>query len=174
MSAFIPPWSSRYSGGVPHETPASQLRVSDAERSEVSEVLSKHYAEGRLDEAELNERLQKAMSARTRGDLSGLLVDLPSLAPALPEAPVRRRGGRFALSLLVVVMFLAALSSPVWSWHFPWLFIAIVFFVVWRLSHRRRNRLHHPYGGGGRWGGPGTHQAPYGSTQRGSCGGSWV
>jgi hypothetical protein len=34
------------------------MRVSDAERAEVAGELSKHFGEGRLDEAELDERLR--------------------------------------------------------------------------------------------------------------------
>ena len=40
------------------------MRVSDAERNEVAEQLSKHYADGRLDAAEFKERLDQAMSAK--------------------------------------------------------------------------------------------------------------
>ena len=42
------------------------LRVSDAERSEVADRLAEHYGEGRLDEAEFNERVDQAMRAKTR------------------------------------------------------------------------------------------------------------
>ena len=41
------------------------MRVSDAERNEVAEELSKHYADGRLDAAEFKERLDQAMGAKT-------------------------------------------------------------------------------------------------------------
>ena len=53
--------------------PDNNLRIGDAERNEVSELLSKHYSDGRLDAAEFQERLDKAMSAKTRSDLSGFV-----------------------------------------------------------------------------------------------------
>jgi hypothetical protein len=153
MSAFMPPWSS-WSPGRSRGVPDPQMRVSDAERSQVSETLSKHYSEGRLDEAEFNERLHKAMSAKTRGDLSGLLVDLPPVAAATPVVATRRHRGRFGLLVIAVFLFFMALSSPVWAWrwgiwHFPWLLVAIVFFVIWRISHAGRGHYHRHYGPGG-------------------------
>ena len=70
----------------------STLRVSDAERNAVADKLSRHYADGRLDEAEFKERLDAAMSAKTQGDLAGLFDDLPPLATE-PPPPPRAAGG---------------------------------------------------------------------------------
>src|SRR5580693_942254 len=73
-------------------TPAdADLRASDAERNEVADRLSSHFAEGRLDQVEFKTRLDTAMSATTRGDLDGLFDDLPRLAVELPPPPPRRR-----------------------------------------------------------------------------------
>jgi uncharacterized protein DUF1707 len=87
-------------GGSPRpgKTGAGQLamRVSDAERTEVADQLSRHYGEGRLDEGELSRRLDQVMTATTYGDLSGVLQDLP--APALARQP-DRRGSRDARSV---------------------------------------------------------------------------
>jgi GntR family transcriptional regulator len=67
------------------------LRVSDAEREAVADQLAGHFAAGRLDQAEFDDRVGRAMSARTRADLSGLFADLSETgAPAVPELP---RGG---------------------------------------------------------------------------------
>ena len=60
--------------------PDADLRASDAERNEVAEKLSHHYADGRLDQTEFKSRLDRAMGATTRGDLGGLFDDLPPLA----------------------------------------------------------------------------------------------
>jgi GntR family transcriptional regulator len=66
------------------------LRVSDAEREAVTDRLAEHFAAGRLDQAEFDDRAGRAMSARTRGDLRGLVAGLPDTgAPAGPE---RARG----------------------------------------------------------------------------------
>ena len=65
----------------------AQLRASDDERNDVADKLSRHFAEGRLDEVEFKSRLDACMSAKTRGELNGLFHDLPRLA----TAPSRRR-----------------------------------------------------------------------------------
>ena len=70
--------------------PDQQMRVSDADRQAVADRLAVHYGDGRLDQAEFDERAGRAMSARTRGDLRGLVAGLPDTgAPAGPE---RARG----------------------------------------------------------------------------------
>ena len=66
------------------------LRVSDAERDEVTERLSRHFADGRLDQSEFTARLGRATGAVTRGDLDGLFDDLPRL----PDEPPPPRTGR--------------------------------------------------------------------------------
>jgi hypothetical protein len=66
----------------------SSLRASDADREAVAERLREAAAEGRLEPDELEDRLHRALRARTYGDLGRLVADLP--------APSRRgrRGGR--------------------------------------------------------------------------------
>jgi len=71
--------------------PGQHLRVSDAEREAVTDQLAEHFAAGRLDQAEFDDRVERAMSAKTWADLSGLFAGLPGTrAPAVPELP---RGG---------------------------------------------------------------------------------
>jgi GntR family transcriptional regulator len=68
------------------------LRVSDAEREAVTDRLAEHFAAGRLNQAEFDNRVGRAMSAKTRADLSGLFAGLPGTgASAVPELP--RWGG---------------------------------------------------------------------------------
>ncbi|MGZ4486748.1 MAG: DUF1707 SHOCT-like domain-containing protein [Nocardioides sp.] len=55
-----------------------RLRVSDAERHQVAEVLREAAGEGRLDLDELDARLEAAYAARTYADLVPLTVDLPA------------------------------------------------------------------------------------------------
>jgi hypothetical protein len=55
-----------------------QLRASDRDRDQVVEILQVAAGDGRLTAAELDERLDAALSARTTGDLAGLTADLPS------------------------------------------------------------------------------------------------
>lgn len=56
----------------------ADVRVSDAERHEVIEQLSRHTGEGRLTLDEFEERVELALEARTRGELDTTLRGLPS------------------------------------------------------------------------------------------------
>jgi hypothetical protein len=66
-----------------------ELRASDREREETVTQLREHGAAGRLDVDELEERIGSAYAARTRGDLSALLRDLPGALRPRATAPVR-------------------------------------------------------------------------------------
>ncbi|GAB3508676.1 DUF1707 SHOCT-like domain-containing protein [Amycolatopsis cihanbeyliensis] len=55
------------------------LRVSDAEREHVVELLKRAIGRGMLDLDEFTERTDTALAARTRGELNAVLVDLPGL-----------------------------------------------------------------------------------------------
>jgi len=65
----------------------SRLRISDADRHRVSELLRQAAGEGRLDIDELDERLEAAYAAKTYGDLVPLTADLPLGATQHPTAP---------------------------------------------------------------------------------------
>jgi hypothetical protein len=56
----------------------SEIRVSDEERELAVRVLRHHYAAGRISSAELEERIERAYGATTRGDIDEVLYDLPS------------------------------------------------------------------------------------------------
>jgi hypothetical protein len=72
------------------------MRVSDAEREAAAAELREHFASGRLDQAELDERLSAVFAARTRGDLNALFADLPSAGHAWAGAGATG-GGPWAL-----------------------------------------------------------------------------
>jgi hypothetical protein len=63
----------------------SRLRISDADRHRVAELLREAAGEGRLDIEELDERLEAAYSAKTYGDLVPLTADLPLGAAQHPQ-----------------------------------------------------------------------------------------
>ncbi|KAA0930734.1 DUF1707 SHOCT-like domain-containing protein, partial [Streptomyces apricus] len=78
------------SGGLP------ELRASDADREQVAEVLRDALAEGRLDMAEFEERLETTYKARTYGELEPITRDLPApgvTAPAPAVSMVKRPVG---------------------------------------------------------------------------------
>jgi hypothetical protein len=54
------------------------LRVSHEDRDEVAEALRVAAGDGRLTADELDERLERALTARTYDDLAGLTADLPA------------------------------------------------------------------------------------------------
>ena len=115
------------------------MRISDTDRAEVTDHLSKQYSEGRLDQAEFNERLDRAMRAKTQSDLTWLLSDLPGVEPARKpsHAPQRRRYSRMVLLIaLVAVAFFAwqALIRP----YLPWLLVALLaYLLLWHGPQRR-------------------------------------
>lgn len=109
------------------------LRVSDQQRDQAARQLREHFAEGRLTDDELDQRVQAVYEARTEPQLRALLADLPAL-PATPQqlkaelaerrSHLQRRliqetGG--GLALFVVCTVIWAVSSthrgtfwPIW------------------------------------------------------------
>ncbi len=77
-------WSMFAAYGAAHmwepEQVDSRLRVSDADRDQISDVLGEHAAEGRLTMDELDRRLGLLFAAQTRAEVAPLLADLPVLA----------------------------------------------------------------------------------------------
>jgi Domain of unknown function (DUF1707) len=131
------------------------MRVSNAERTEVADRLSKHYGDGRLDEEEFNERLDRAMKAKTQADLNTVFADLPDL-PDMPGSskevkPMPQHRSLFPRIVLFVLLIIAAsalwhaLAPPFFGLaimgglYVPWLIIAVIVFLVWRSGawHRR-------------------------------------
>jgi len=127
---FIPRGLAGYS--------SQDLRVSDAERTEVADRLAEHYADGRLDQAEFNERAEQAMRAKTRSDLSGLLLDLPATsadaAAAAEELGRRRprRGHHRGLLVVALVLVIIAMASRPMAWVYqPWAGMGFLGGWVW-------------------------------------------
>jgi hypothetical protein len=133
------------------------IRVSDAERNAVAELLGQHYADGRLDQAEFDDRVGRTMAAKTRGDLAGLFDDLPEAGPAgadpagtagpadaAPYRGPRRRGGvGRTLLLLLLVLICAnvawhAFTSLFFIQPLVWAVVVVgVILLVNRSAHRR-------------------------------------
>jgi uncharacterized protein DUF1707 len=66
----------------------ARLRISDAERHQVAEILREAAGEGRLDLDELDQRLEATYAARTYADLVPITLDLPA-HPHSPPVPAR-------------------------------------------------------------------------------------
>ena len=78
-----------------------RIRASDADRDRVASLLREHHAAGRLTAEEFHERMDRALEARTLGELDELLADLPAIdLYQLPDASLRRIPPRPGQSLL--------------------------------------------------------------------------
>jgi hypothetical protein len=87
------------------DAPHPQLRASDADRERTGELLRHAAGDGQLTIDELDERLESAYAARTRGELDTLTADLQPAGQAQPKAggPVVRRGPGGARWLLAIM-----------------------------------------------------------------------
>jgi hypothetical protein len=126
------------------------LRVSDAERQAITDRLAGHFADGRLDQAEFDERAGRAMSAKTRADLAGLLDDLPGTdmpgtglpgtgAPAVPGRSRRGRPRSF-LGLVLLVIIIVAAAHAALHVVVPLLWAGLIVAAVMIIATRARPR----------------------------------
>ena len=121
---------------LPRPVPAMSdpaLLASDSERDAAAERLRRAAGEGRLAPEELEQRLGVALGARTRGELDGVVADLP--APRRRRRSTRRPDlpAYLAVSLLLVTIW--ALTGmgyfwPVWP------------IAGWGLSFVMRHKAH--------------------------------
>lgn len=81
------PETSETSPAPDEQTRQRNLRVSDAEREHVVELLQKAIGRGMLDLDEFTQRTDVALASRTRGELNAVLVDLPGLVHRDAMAP---------------------------------------------------------------------------------------
>ena len=75
------------------------VRASDAEREQTVALLQRSFADGRLTQAELEERVGAAYAARTRAQLRDLTADLPDAGQQPP-----RPGMTVDLRLLIILL----------------------------------------------------------------------
>jgi len=143
------------------------MRVSDAERTEVADRLSHHYADGRLDQEEFDKRMSQAMGATTQSDLDGLFADLPeddqpggepprgSTGASRPATaaggsgagqaggvpPTGRRPRRPVhrlLALVILIVAVAAVGHALTHLFFPVVIIALAALLWLRFGPQRR------------------------------------
>jgi hypothetical protein len=137
-------WDPVYPAGGrrPNSSSDTAIRASDAERNEVADRLSRHFADGRLDQIEFKARLDRAMGATTRGDLGGVFDDLPPLgAEGTPAPPRRRRLAPLALAIVAFVVFAAAVGSTLSFMRVPWILLVVFGLLLWhRMGHHRSHR----------------------------------
>ncbi|GDY31368.1 DUF1707 SHOCT-like domain-containing protein [Gandjariella thermophila] len=132
------------------------IRIGDAEREEALRALGEHMSAGRLDIDEYGERSAQVSTAKTRGDLAALFVDLPeprptfstpapATTPAAPPArpapadPVRRweqrplaqRIGGAVMGVSWILMIPLFLVTHVWWVFLLPLVLSVVLGSLW-------------------------------------------
>ena len=147
-------WPPPYNSMEPRPTQNAPLRIGDAERDRAIAALGDHFAAGRLNAEEFEQRVDQAIKARFNSDLEPLFVDLPrTVEPTMDSRSHHRQDAHLAWSpvlwfapLIVMCAVVAAviLSAPWLVWMFLWVFLITGFF-----RHRRRHfgppRRYHPY-----------------------------
>lgn len=115
------------------------LRAGDADRDAAAAALREAYAQGRITQDELEQRLDGVHAAKTYGELAPMTSDLPSAQPHSSiaedsEADRRRRGLRAAwaswagVAVIVNIVWFASWAagggSPTYYWPIwvmgPW------------------------------------------------------
>lgn len=120
---------------VDDQPPPNRMRAADNDREQIAEQLRAAHAEGRLDLAEYDQRVQQAWAARTYGELEALIADLPQARPLRPparrgEAPPGRprRRGRGRRAVVMAWASASAINFVIWAivslttlqWAYPW------------------------------------------------------
>jgi len=118
------------------------LRASDGDREAAAELLRAEHLDGRIDDSELEDRLERCLSARTYAELDELVADLPR--PPTAERRRPRYAGPPRLAFLLIPLFVAAVVLS--HGHALFLLVPLAFFLFLRTALF-----------GGRWGcfGPG-------------------
>ncbi len=133
--------------------PATGLRIGDAERAAAADRLAWHFSHGRLDQAELDERVAGAMQATTAGDLTGLFADLPADEP-VPAAdpggqhrlaagrprPARRRRRPGLAAVVLAVCIIAAMALVLRGLTHSMAALAVIALIAVLWLRRRRIR----------------------------------
>jgi Domain of unknown function (DUF1707) len=121
------------------------LRASDADRDAVTERLREAAGEGRLEPDELEERVDRALRARTYGELGRLVADLPGSPnvrwprPGPRSNPVARSAllGAGVLAAVTVALAVVAVVVVLALAAAAWWLACVVFWLLCRGSRRR-------------------------------------
>jgi hypothetical protein len=146
-------WPPPYGSMESRSTQKTPLRIGDAERDRAIAALGDHFAAGRLNTEEFEQRVDQAITARFNEDLEPLFVDLPRTAePNVESRSHQRSDAHLAWSpvvwfapLIVICAVVAAviLSAPWLVWMFLWAFLITGFFRHRRHFGPPRRYYHH-------------------------------
>jgi len=134
------------------------MRAADADRQAIADRLKKALDEGRLDLHEYDERLQKTYTAKTYGDLTGLIDDLPGPVPLqqsqvqpfqeaspLAAQPEQSRRGMASwvypyggvVLVSVLIWAISSIGAGELNYFWPvWMLIPLIFGVFGQLAGR--------------------------------------
>jgi hypothetical protein len=116
------------------------LRAADTDRDRIAERLRNSHAEGRLDLAEFQQRLERCYQAKTYRELDELVSDLPRGDDQVEQHPSGWSPPRhWRLAPLAPILIALILISAATGHYIFWLWIPLVF-VAFRTSWRRRGR----------------------------------
>ncbi len=90
---------------------APEFRASDEDRQRIVSALERHTAAGRLTLEEYAERVDRALAARTHGDLARVTADLPGEPAGTPAAPPG--GAQLGVAFLVALVALVVVGGLV-------------------------------------------------------------
>ncbi|WP_158892030.1 DUF1707 SHOCT-like domain-containing protein [Amycolatopsis anabasis] len=141
------------------EVPASQLRISDADRESALQALGEHMSAGRISLDEYGERSAKITAVKTRGELAEVFADLPQphprleadpeepKAPAAPPAPAEwsdrplvQRLAAAAVPLSAVLGVVLFFVTGTWLWFLMPAAIAAAGSALWGKDWKHRDR----------------------------------
>ena len=139
-----------------------RIRASDADRDRAAALLREHHAAGRLTAEEFQDRMDKALEAKTLGEIDELLADLPAIElyrlphesmrhmppgarhSLMPHDPTRFTPGTVAMgawavvtAALVAIWAVTAVLGGTW---FPWWALVVlpwIWVLIRRAQHRR-------------------------------------
>ena len=135
----------RPAADVAPAAPTTPIRIGDAERDKAVSDLGEHFAAGRLDREEFDDRADQAMQARFSTDLTRC----SPICRRRAGGTHRRRPGRpaggpppwaYAMWLLPVLLIAAVVGGI--FFHAPFLLWAVIWMVVILkiTGHKRRHR----------------------------------
>ncbi|HUA05496.1 MAG TPA: DUF1707 domain-containing protein [Solirubrobacteraceae bacterium] len=113
------------------------LRAADSDRESVADILRDQHIAGRLDDDELQDRIERCYTAKTYAELDAVIADLPHDEPTASHGREPRLWPRFAFVPVLLLIAIVALSHG----HLAWLVIPFAFLFVrpmlWRAGGRR-------------------------------------
>jgi hypothetical protein len=119
----------------------AETRCSDADRERIATELRRHAVEGRLDPAELDERLSHALQARTRSELYETLENLPARRPGGPWSQrIATMPTSTATAAVVAVLAVALwVTGHLGEDGMMWAVAVAVLLFIWRRPRQRRD-----------------------------------